>query len=65
LLFAGKPHIVLQHTNVEPGGFMLEDTLLLIEAMKDLSPEALVQTNLVCLLLLYFGLLQQMLCSVP
>ena len=44
---------------------MLEDTLLLIEAMKDLSPEALVQTNLVCLLLLYFGLLQQMLSSVP
>jgi hypothetical protein len=47
LLFAGKSDIALQHTYVEPGGFMLEDTFLLVEAKKDLSQGALVQTNLI------------------
>ncbi|KAL0052840.1 hypothetical protein WJX82_008452 [Trebouxia sp. C0006] len=37
----GKPDIALQHTAVEPGGFILEDTFLLVEAKKDLSTEAL------------------------
>ncbi|KAL0034281.1 hypothetical protein WJX77_006971 [Trebouxia sp. C0004] len=38
----GKSDIALQHTNiVEPGGFILEDTFLLVEAKKDLSPGAL------------------------
>lgn len=30
-LFAGKSDIALQHTAVEPGGFILEDTFLLVE----------------------------------
>lgn len=37
----GKPDIALQHTAVELGGFILEDTFLLVEAKKDLSTEAL------------------------
>ena len=37
-MFAGKSDIALQHTIVEPGGFVLEDTFFLVEAMKDLSP---------------------------
>ena len=45
-LFAGKSDIALQHTAVEPGGFVSEDTFLLVEAKKDLSTEALVQINL-------------------
>ena len=49
-MFAGKSDIALQHTIVKPGGFMLEDTFLLVEVKKDLSPGALVQTNLVALL---------------
>ena len=46
-LFAGKSDIALQHTAVEPGGFVLEDTFLLVEAKKDLSTEALVQISLI------------------
>lgn len=46
-LFAGKSDIALQHTAVEPGGFVLEDTFLLVEANKDLSTEALVHINLI------------------
>ena len=49
-MFAGKSDIALQHAIVEPGGFMLEDTFLLVEAKKDLSAGALVHTNLVALL---------------
>ncbi len=49
LLFAGKSDIALQHTIVVPGGFMLEDTFLLVEAKKDLSTEALVGTHLMVL----------------
>ncbi len=37
----------MQHTYIEPGGFMLEDTFLLVEAKKDLSQGALVETNLI------------------
>ena len=33
-LFAGKSDIALQHTAVEPGGFVSEDTFLLVEAKK-------------------------------
>ena len=46
-LFAGKSDIALQHTAVEPGGFVLEDTFLLVEAKKDLSTAALLQINLI------------------
>ena len=46
-LFAGKSDIALQHTVVEPGGFVLEDTFLLVEAKKDLSTEILVQISLI------------------
>lgn len=46
-LFAGKSDIALQHTAVEPGGFILEDTFLLVEAKKDLSTEALVHISLI------------------
>lgn len=42
LLPAGNADIALQHSAVKPGGFMLEATLLLVEAKKDLSQEALV-----------------------
>ena len=45
-LFAGKSDIALQHT-AEPGGFVLEDTFLLVGAKKDLSTAALVQINLI------------------
>lgn len=47
LLFAGNSDIALQHAMVHPGGFMLEDTLLLVEAKTDLSQEALVMASLV------------------
>ena len=55
-LFAGKSDIALQHTAVEPGGFILEDTFLLVEAKKDLSTEALVQ---ICLIAVSWSCLLQ------
>ena len=47
LLFAGKSDIALQHAMVHPGGFMLEDTLLLVEAKTSLSQEALVMASFI------------------
>ncbi|KAL0052337.1 hypothetical protein WJX82_000522 [Trebouxia sp. C0006] len=41
VLITSKSDIAMQHTYIEPGGFMLEDTFLLVEAKKDLSQGAL------------------------
>ena len=43
LLLAGKSYVALQHTAIVPGGFMMEDAFLLVEAKRDLGKEALVQ----------------------
>ena len=46
LLFAGKSDIALQHAMIHPGGFMLEDTFLLVGAKTNLSREPLVMASL-------------------
>lgn len=42
---AGTSDIALQHTAVKPGGFMLEDTFLLVAATNNLDGGALVRVD--------------------
>lgn len=46
-LLVGTSDIALQHTAVEPGGFMLEDTFLLVAATNNLDGGASVRANFV------------------